>query len=118
MGRWRGSSGHAREPTSPICVSPACLCRWLWQPNGVFVHPHQGARVIYLNREKTLNALDYTTLRAIRKNLVEVGMPLAAKCRERPCTRRGSLAWTSPIVAPVTPVLPSYTVYIVCVACS
>ncbi len=42
------------------------------QPTGVSVRAHQGTRVVYLNTQKTANALDFKTLRAIRKHLVEV----------------------------------------------
>lgn len=38
----------------------------------MFVRPHQGARVVTINRQALLNALDYRTLRNIRARLTEV----------------------------------------------
>lgn len=43
----------------------------LQQP-GVIVKPFQGARVIALNRQHLLNALDVKTLRRIRTTLAQV----------------------------------------------
>jgi hypothetical protein len=61
---------------------------WRLQTNGVFVRHHQGARVVYIQREKVLNALDFKTLRRIRLHLAQVRASRRRRAARRPSACR------------------------------